>query len=137
MVLQRPFNGLVDERSWFFLLQIGTCYSVWRGGLRPGLFSLLLSLAAATYFYMPPKFSLAVASQADVISLLIYFILGLVIVGFGTAHHAERVRLQEAQRELHQANQKLIETNSKLDQNLQKRTEALQEIRTWISDEPI
>jgi K+-sensing histidine kinase KdpD len=89
------------------------------------------------YFFLPPTYSFNVGSQADAISLVIFLTLGLVIVGFGTAHHAERQRAAIRERELRAANQKLLDDNIKLDQKLQRKNEDLQEIRLWIADESV
>lgn len=136
MAIHRPFAGLIEERSWFFLLQIGTCYSVWRGGLFPGLFSLVASSLASAYFYLPPDLSFAISNQADIVSLMVYIVLGLVIVGFGNSHYTERQRVIARNKELLIANEQLIDHNSKLDQSLQAKTNDLQEIGNWASNLP-
>lgn len=63
--------------------------------------------------------------------------MGLVIVGFGAAHYAERKRVLNRQRELKIANTKLAEANFQLDQALQRRSQDLQELRDWASEEPV
>ena len=135
MAIHGPFAIFIQERSWFYLLQIGTCYSVWRGGLFPGLFSLAASTFAAVFYYLPPKFSIAVESQADVISLLIYVIVGLVIVAFGAVHHTQRQKAMFRERELTTANLNLAQTNVQLYHVLQQHTQALQDLRILSSDE--
>lgn len=135
IVANHRISGLVEGRAWFSLLLIGTCYSVWRGGMMPGLVSLGFSALLGAYYYLPPMYSLAVASRADWISLMIYLILGFVIVGFGSAHHAERQRILERDRELSKANERLSDRIQMLDEALKTRTKDLQEFRRWAAEE--
>ncbi len=48
---KHKLSGLVEDHAWFSILLIGPCYSVWRGGLGPGLLSLGFSASVGAYFY--------------------------------------------------------------------------------------
>jgi PAS domain S-box-containing protein len=67
-------------------------------GLGAGLFSVVLSLGAAAFFVLPPRFSLYVEEPADVLALVLYMVAMLfnvaVIAGMRVA--VERQRDQQA-----------------------------------------
>jgi two-component system, LuxR family, sensor kinase FixL len=67
--------------------------AAWYGGLGPGVLATALSALAAMYFLLPP-WGLAVADEADQLSLAVFVATGLVIAVLNHRLH----RAQEAQR---------------------------------------
>jgi K+-sensing histidine kinase KdpD len=124
----------IEDRAGLTLLEIGTCYGAWRGGLFPGLTALISALLLGAY-YMPPARSLGVSDRADVISLFLFLILGLFIVAFGEANRLEKLKVLEREKELRKLNARLAEANVELDLAVKRRTADLQEIREYLADE--
>ena len=137
MVLYRSCSSIIEDHSWLFLLEIGTCYSVWRGGLFSGLFSLLLSSVSSMAFFLPLKFPLQNSSKDDLIGLFMYIVLGMIIIGFGVKVRLERDRVIVRENELLALKQQLLEVNVQLKEVLERRTQDLQEIRDFIAEEVI
>ena len=63
-----PFVGGLQFATFFPAVIVATLIS----GLRAGLFSVVLSVAAAAFFVLPPRLSLYVEEPADVLALLMY-----------------------------------------------------------------
>jgi PAS domain S-box-containing protein len=72
----------------------------WACGSGPTLFSLVLSAAAAAYFFLVPRHSFAVYRFSDQIALGIFTLLGLVAAGLSEQLDKARRRVQRKQREL-------------------------------------
>ena len=135
VLIHRPMAGHVPERYWLFMLQIGTSYSVWRGGWKAGLITLALSTIIAAYFYLPPKYSLEIGNTEDTICIVIYLILGIFIIGIGGLHQRRYEISQEHADNLQKMNKRLERLNNQLDLALQKRNRDLMELKIWAADE--
>jgi PAS domain S-box-containing protein len=68
------------------------------GGVRPGLFALLLGLLAGNYFFIPPRYALTLheVNSTGVTGNLIFCVAGLVICGTITALRQASLRAESA-----------------------------------------
>jgi K+-sensing histidine kinase KdpD len=75
--------------------------AAWFGGMRPAVLAAVLGLVVAWLVFIPPRFSVAIERQADLIGLVIYFIVSLGIAGLGGAMRTAEQRAAEQRELLH------------------------------------
>lgn len=71
-----PFLG---HRAAFIMFFPALVFSAWVGGWGGGLAALVLSAAAATYFFISPNHTFTVIDSADRVTLLIFILVGLAV----------------------------------------------------------
>ncbi|MEX2121031.1 MAG: ATP-binding protein [Pirellulales bacterium] len=71
---------LLDERIPFGIFYLPVIFSAWHGGLGPSILALALGTVSAANHFVPPHGSLAITAPDDLISLSIYFLVGIAIV---------------------------------------------------------
>jgi PAS domain S-box-containing protein len=76
MLLRWPLWPLLGGELPFLVLWPVVMFSAWFGGLGPGLFATFLSTAAAAYFLLEPRSSLAVGKPTDLAGLGLFVSLG-------------------------------------------------------------
>ena len=86
-----PFLG---KRAAFIVFFPALVFSAWVGGWGGGLAALVLSAAAATYFFVSPNHAFAVTDSADRITLLIFIVIGLAVSAISSS---QRKAHQEAE----------------------------------------
>ena len=88
-------------------------FSAWFGGVRPGLFSLALSLLAFDYYFVTPLYSLAMEFKE--VPRFIIFALSALFVGLlSAAQRSATESLRDARDDLSRTVQKLRRTNEAL-----------------------
>ena len=70
-------------------------FATWYGGLSAGLTATLLGALAAAWFFIPPRFSLAVSDVSQQVGLFTYAAASLTFVAFGHAMQRARQRAEE------------------------------------------
>ncbi len=68
--------------------------SAWFGGFGPGLTTTVLSMAAASYFWVAPRYTLRVSDPRDAVAMAMFLFIGLFMSGLTEALH--RVRRRQA-----------------------------------------
>ena len=87
-----PFLG--DHLPYItFFMAIG--FTTWYAGLAASLTAILLSGLAALWFFIPPRFSLAISEGSQLVGLVTYGIVSLTFVGFGQVMNRSRQRAEE------------------------------------------
>ena len=76
-----------------FFMAIG--FTTWYGGLAAALTATLLGGLAAVWFFIPPRFSLAINDLSQQVGLLTYAAVSLTFVAFGWVMHRARQRAEE------------------------------------------
>jgi len=108
----------------FLLFTFSIIIAGWRGGLGPALLAMILAGLSISYFFMVPRYSLAMSGQ-DLVALLIFFVQGTGIsYMLFKRHEAMReltasrdeleARVVERTRELEKSNQQLVASNREL-----------------------
>src|SRR5262249_34181991 len=72
MLLRWPLWPVLHGELAFLFLWPVVILCAWFGGLGPGLLATALSATASTYFLLEPQLSLAVATPADLLGLLVF-----------------------------------------------------------------
>jgi K+-sensing histidine kinase KdpD len=90
-------TGTVPDPFHFFLVSI--IASTWYGGLGPGLFSVMLSMVFADYFFLPPRFTLVVFSHLANSSMRMFILDGVLMIWFIDIVHATLYRMQKSRLE--------------------------------------
>ncbi len=73
-------DSVIDDRLPFGLFYVSVFVSAWLGGVGPALFALCLGVFCAAHFIIEPRNSLLFTGAADLLSLVIYFVVGLMAV---------------------------------------------------------
>jgi len=128
-------NPLLEDRARFTLLMIAPCYGTWRAGLGPGLLALVCSAVIGAYVFAVPRFSFAVHDPGDIVSLMLFVVVGVTVVLFGEAHRAGEMQVKQREKELKKALEELAAANAQLEAMVERRTEELKEIRRWAAEE--
>lgn len=88
-----PVLGSHFPFATVFLAVLGTA---WYGGFRPGLLAVLLGGVALDFFYLPPRGSIGLPSEALQISMILYLLAGLGLAVLAGSMHAAQQALREA-----------------------------------------
>ncbi|MEX0711214.1 MAG: ATP-binding protein [Pirellulales bacterium] len=78
--LRALLTPLLHERILFGIFYLPVIFSAWYGGLGPSILALALGTVSAANYLVPPHGSLAITAPNDLISLSIYFLVGIAIV---------------------------------------------------------
>ena len=95
-----PFLG---RRAAFIVFFPALVFSAWVGGWGGGLAALVLSAAAATYFFISPNHTFTVTDSADRITLLIFITVGLAVSAISSAQRKSHREAEQAAEEAHAA----------------------------------
>jgi two-component sensor histidine kinase len=109
-------------------------------GLGAGLFCLLLSVAAAAFFLLPPRFSLSITNVSDVLTTLMFILVTLSIVILIAGMRAVIEHCQELSRKLTQHEMALRDREDRLAvmvAELQHRTRNLISVVGAIADDTL
>ncbi len=98
-LLRYELRPLLSDRTPYILYFVAVVFSAWVGGIRSGVLTVLLSAAAAWYFFIPPRYSFVLTESSDVSGLLVFIGVGIVISMIGEAQRRSRSRVDEARRE--------------------------------------
>ena len=84
-----PFLGDHLPYVTFFMAIV---FTTWYAGLAASLTATLLSGLAALWFFIPPRFSLAISEGSQLVGLVTYGIVSLTFVAFGQVMNRSRQR---------------------------------------------
>lgn len=94
-------NFIQADFSTLYLAAV--MFAAWRGGMGAGLLAAFLSVAIASYFFLPPVYSFAV--KTDGLVELIVFALAATLIGYLSAARERALALEQlARREAESAN---------------------------------
>lgn len=86
---------------------IAIMFSVWYSGRWPSWLALVLGYFAAAYFFVPPRWSLAVAGIPNQIGIGLYFLVGIISILLNDALRAAQRRAEASANEVHRLNVEL------------------------------
>ncbi|MCA1616801.1 MAG: DUF4118 domain-containing protein, partial [Acidobacteria bacterium] len=94
----------IKEEGIFILFLAAVMLSSWYGGARPGVLTAALSAVAATFTFLPPRYSLAVADLGTWLRLVEFLLVAALVVGLNEAHRSSQRRSEAARAEAEAAN---------------------------------
>jgi PAS domain S-box-containing protein len=101
----------LTAQTGFSLLLAAVVLSAWYGGLWPGLLAMALSVLGSACFLLPPRYSLAIATSGDLVSLGAFVLVSLLVTWLNVSRQGAEEALQRA--------------NAALEQRVQDRTAVL------------
>lgn len=100
IALRRALDPASGDQYPFSLFYAAIALSSWLGGLRAGLLTTLLCLAAAEYFYVPPFSSWAVDDPRELAPLLMLSMVGVLISALNEAWRRGATRVLQSEERL-------------------------------------
>jgi PAS domain S-box-containing protein len=82
------------DASPFLLFVPAVVLSAWAGGVGPGMVTTLLGALLANFFWLPPVYSLRLASGSELVGLAIFIAIGATICGLSETMYRGRRRLE-------------------------------------------
>lgn len=76
---------VIDDGTPYAMLFIPIALSAFYGGLGPGLVSVLVTIALADYFLIPPLYTLGLPDTKAVVGTLLFSVSGLIVCALGEA----------------------------------------------------
>jgi two-component sensor histidine kinase len=100
LALRQLADPILGDHERFLLFLPAILLSATLFDRGSGILATLLSALAVSYVYMPPRFSLEIANRAQLTSLLLFGVIGVLLASVVEAMHRAIEGLQEAQRHL-------------------------------------
>lgn len=95
------FDPILGDHLPFVTFFVAVAVGAWAGGLRPALLATALGFVLSLYFFVPPRFSFAIANGPHLFGLLMFFMVSLAFAGFGEALHISRRSAHRQREQLH------------------------------------
>jgi PAS domain S-box-containing protein len=99
--------ALGDTNVPYITYFLAVILTAWACGLWPALVSVLLGAVAATYFFIPPDYSLALTRTEDALGLFIFLLVGSAIAVLSEAMHRQRGRAEAGAHALKESEERL------------------------------
>lgn len=97
VVTRLILEPLLADHLPFISLFLAVGFAAWYGGRGPGLLALAVSIVAAAFIILPPRYSSAIESSAFQVGLVVYVVVALALIAmFEVLRKAQR--LSEDQR---------------------------------------
>jgi signal transduction histidine kinase len=94
----------IKEKGIFILFLAAVALSTWHGGVKPGVFTAVLSAIAGTYFFLPPNYSLLIEDFGTSLRLIEFLLVSTLIITLSGARRAAQQRAEAALAEAERAN---------------------------------
>jgi len=114
-----PYLGDHLPYTTFF---VATAITVLYAGVWPALLVVTMSGVAANWFFISPRFTLALSSSVDEIGYLTFFLASFTVIAFGHAFDRARDRATKVIEELHSSQEELRALAGRLEQMVGERT---------------
>ncbi|HEX8139829.1 MAG TPA: ATP-binding protein [Pyrinomonadaceae bacterium] len=94
-LLRLLLHPLLGNTAPYVTYYIAVLFTAWACGLGPALVTLFLGAAAAVYFFVSPRASLAIEGAPNIISLTLYFCVGTIGALLSQEMHRARRRAEQ------------------------------------------
>src|SRR5262249_33974082 len=118
----------VQDRLVFIPFALAIVAVAWHGGFGPSCLALLLSILAASFFFLQPRHDLAASLPANQVQVIGFMFLGLITGLFSGRLRAARCRAEANAREAERRRQELeleVGRGAELERELQRRAAEL------------
>src|SRR6185295_19056630 len=96
ILLRELMNPWLELTVPFITMFAAVALAVYVGGQRPAWVAVALGYLACHYFFIEPRFSLAIHKVQDFIALALYVLTSAIIVGLGEAMRRARAAAEES-----------------------------------------
>jgi signal transduction histidine kinase len=100
LLLRRAMAPLVGDTLPYITLFPAIAFSAWFCGIGPSTASVLLGLAGAKYWFIPPLHSLRLDNREQLVGVVVFLFASALIVTIGYVNHRKSETLRKAQGEL-------------------------------------
>ena len=95
VLVRGALNAYLQSDHAFVISLLAVVAIAWRGGFRPALVTLVLSLLGTVYFFLTPRFTFAIASPSDRIAVGLFFVCGVAAALLGEAQRTSRRQAED------------------------------------------
>ena len=107
-LLRKMFDPVLGSAAPFSTYYVAIMFTAWYGGLGPSLVALIFGAVLADYYFVEPRGTLLSNNNLEqLVSLGLYFVVGIVVTLLSESLHASRRRTEAARDELANANREL------------------------------
>jgi PAS domain S-box-containing protein len=107
-LLRKMFDPVLGSAAPFSTYYVAIMFTAWYGGLGPSLAALIFGAVLADYYFVEPRGTLLSNNNLEqLVSLGLYFVVGIVVTLLSESLHASRRRTEAARDELANANREL------------------------------
>jgi len=92
VVVRWLLDPLLGDHLPFATFFVAVVIAAWVGGLRPALLATVLGFLLSLYFFVPPRYSIMLPTGPRLVGLATYFMVSLIIAGFGEAMRVTQQR---------------------------------------------
>jgi signal transduction histidine kinase len=121
LVLDPYLGDHLPYTTFFVAIAITVIYA----GVWPALLAVGISAVAANWFFISPRYTLALSSSVDQIGYLTFFVASLTLIAFGHAFDKTRDRAAKVMEELRSSRTELKELAGRLEHIVEERTREL------------
>ncbi len=100
LLVRWALNPILGDYMPYILLCPAVAFSAWYCGIGPSLLSIVLAVAGAQYWIIPPIYSLQILSKAQAVGIVTFLCVSAALVAMGEAHRHARDELQKSHDEL-------------------------------------
>lgn len=99
-VAMAHFDARFKQHGFFGLYLIAVSVTAWRAGFGPALLAIILSIATASWVFLPPQRSFRMQSSDDVARVCTFAVVGIIIGSLHAARERTERKLQQSEQRL-------------------------------------
>jgi signal transduction histidine kinase len=107
LVVRLLLETVLQDNSPFLLFFIAVVLATWLGGFRPGILATLLSVVAANFFLIEPRYTFFISETGPLIAAVLFVVEGLFLSWIVTALRAERKHAEDSAGAARESEQRL------------------------------
>ena len=100
LLIRGALTSLLGDSVPYVMLFPAVAFTAWYCGVGPSVVAVVLALAGAKYWFIPPLHSLSLLNRAHAIGMFAFLLASGFVVALGEARRRENERLRRSQRML-------------------------------------